>query len=231
MTGTVPSPGRSAAGTHRSCWKGWRAIEDSQPLRQASHSRPGERGFTLAEWAVTLAIMGILAATLASLIGWATLVQGREASVNRSSESVHQAGDVVVRLLRGAGAAGRPALAAGTKASVTLCGVRWGSKVVRGTLQLDAQGRLVLYPSSSVPTCAGSDVTQPIPLAPDVQFEDLTFEYHSPSGTGDGCGGRGQPPCNAVTALTISMIPAASGPSGAALEAKRVVTLRNPGRP
>lgn len=74
-----------------------------------------QEGFTLVELAVVLALLGVVGGAVASLIGWSVQVQARHEAAHLKQESAQMALEQIARLLRTAGAAGKPALWRGGK--------------------------------------------------------------------------------------------------------------------
>lgn len=188
-----------------------------------------EAGFTLTELVVVLAILGIVGGAVASLIGWSVRVQARQEAAQLAQESAQGALDRIGRLLRTAGAGGRPALWNGEPDSLVLCGLPWVGRDVRASVRLDQQGFLVLAPVSStggVVGCAGHDLPAPMNLVPGATFSEVRFRYITAAGDTDRCSNTSPPSCTAVTGVLVRVTP-----RGAASGAQQFVALRNPGGP
>lgn len=186
-------------------------------------------GFTLVELAVVLAILGVVGAAVTSLIGWSVQVQARYEATHLKQESAQMALDQVGRLLRVAGAGGKPALWNGDRHFVDLCGLPWAGRVVRASVQLDGRGSLVLAPfqaTGNAAGCPGSDLTVPVPLAPGLTYSEVEFRYATPGGEVDRCYQASSPRCTAVTGVRVRV-----RPEGAPWVAELFVALRNPGGP
>lgn len=186
--------------------------------------RGRQDGFTLVEAAVVLALLGVVGAAVFSLIGWSVQVQARYEAAHMQQESADMALEQIARLLRTAGADGKPALWKGTRHSLDLCGIPWAGRAVRASVTLE-QGTLVL--TGFEEGCLRYDnLTAPVPLVPGVRFAQVQFDYVTPEGEVEYCSQTSSPPCTAVTGVVVSVTPA-----GAPTETKLFVALRNPGGP
>lgn len=190
-------------------------------------------GLTLVELAVVLGVLGIVSAAVAGLIGWSVRLQARQESTHLMEESAHLALDRVARLLRTAGAYGRPALLVGESDSLVLCGLSWAGRGVRASVRLEG-GALVLAPVSSSGNpggCSGIDLATRINLVPESTFSDLRFRYAFRYATAeedldDSCSNLSRSPCTAVTGVLIRVTP-----RGASSGSQLFVALRNSGGP
>lgn len=193
-----------------------------------SRRATAQAGLTLAELAVVLAILGIVGGAVASLIGWSVRVQARQEAAQLRQESTHEALDRIGRLLRTAGAGGRPALWTGERDSLILCGLPWGGRYVRASVRLDQQGSLVLSPVSppSPAGCSGNDILAPVDLVPGSTFSALRFRYATATGDTDHCSNGSPPSCTAVSGVLVQVIPRGVWPGS-----QQFVALRNPGGP
>lgn len=135
----------------------------------------------------------------------------------------------IARLLRTAGAAGKPALWKGGQDSLDLCGLPWAGRTVRASVRLDGRGSLVLAPfqaTGNVAGCPGHDLTAPVPLVPGFTFSEVGFRYATPAGEVDRCSQASSPRCTAVTGVKVRV-----RPEGAPWGAELFIALRNPGGP
>lgn len=134
----------------------------------------------------------------------------------------------VARLLRTAGAAGKPALWKGEPQSADLCGLSWAGRVVRGSVRVE-QGSLVLgrfQASGGGGNCPGDDLPAPVRLVPGFTFVEVRFRYVTPAGEVTQCSPTSSPPCTKVTGVVVSVVP-----EGAPAATELFVALRNPGGP
>lgn len=186
-----------------------------------------EAGVTLVELAVVLAIMGIVGGAVASLLGWSVQVQAQHETVQLRHDSAQVALDHIGRLVRMAGAGGKPALWKGEPDFLVLCGFPWDGRIVRASIRLDLEGLLVLAPLANlgnVPGCAGGDLPAPVNLVAGSTFSAVRFNYVTPSGEIDRCSLSSPPSCAEVTGVVIQVTP-----QGALSSFEVFVALRNPG--
>lgn len=186
-------------------------------------------GFTLVELVMGLLILGIVSGAVASLLGWSVQVQAREKAAQVAEESAHLALSRGARLVRTAGAYGRPALLTGEPDFLVLCGLPWAGRGVRALVRLDPEGSLVVVPfsfSGSASGCTGEDLAGPVNLVPGSKFSGLSFQYRTPTGYSNQCSSSSTRPCTAVTGVLIQVTP-----RGARSSSELFVALRNPGGP
>lgn len=189
----------------------------------------GQGGFTLVEFAVALAILGIVSGAVASLLGWSVQVQARHEAAQLRHESAQVALDHIGRLLHTAGSGGKPALWAGEQDRIVLCGLPWAGHIVRASVRLDAGGSLLLAPLSApnnVTGCPGKDLPAPVNLVPGSTFSSIRFQYSTPAGEIDRCSPGSAASCAGVTGVVIQLTP-----QGAPSNFQMFVALRNPGGP
>jgi len=191
--------------------------------------RGPQDGFTLLELAVVLALLGVVGAAVFSLIAWSVQVQARYEAAHLKHESAQMALDQMGRLLRRAGAAGKPGIWEGELDSVVLCGFSWGGRVVRASVRLDEEGALVLAPLTAgedAPECTGTDLPAPVNLVPGARFSEVRFRYTTASGYTNRCSRETPLPCTAVQGVVVQVTPR-DAPSSSEL----FIALRNPGGP
>ncbi|MCL6522258.1 MAG: hypothetical protein K6U79_07810 [Firmicutes bacterium] len=176
----------------------------------------------MVELVVVLALLGIVAGAVTSLVGWGFRQQAVVEQQESEQEAVHQGLSRLADLIRRAGAAGRPAIQAGAPDSIDLRGFTrppsWaGSATVH--VSLDPTGRLVA-------TVQGGN-TAVVDLVPGARFRELRFGYAA-AGRGDpapSCGSAGDSlPCARVSAVEVTL-----GAAGSGEEESLWVALRNPG--
>lgn len=193
------------------------------------HRTAPEAGVTLVELAVVLAILGIVGAAVASILAWSVQVQARHEATQWRQESAQMALDVIGRLLRTAGAAGKPAIWQGEPDSLVLCDFSWAGRVVRASVRLDEEGALVLAPFTAgedAPECTGTDLPAPVNLVPEGRFSVVRFRYVTASGYANRCSSKAPLRCTALRGVVVQVTP-----RDASSSFELFIALRNPGGP
>ncbi|PZN04653.1 hypothetical protein [Thermaerobacter composti] len=186
------------------------------------------------EVAVALALLGLLATATVAMVAWTASQQARAGSVYDGVEAGHVAVQVLGRLVRSAGAAGRPAVWEAAMERLVLCGVPWQDQVLRGQVARDGEGRLVLAavppPAPPDDRCAGADPPAPIDLVPGATFQRVRFAVDpAPSGPPEaGCGPGPSRTCAGVRGLYVWIEPRPVD-GGGIRPVHGYVALRNPG--